>query len=308
VGTPVSTIPRDLYPFESRWLELGGLRLHYVDEGAGPPVLMVHGNPSWSFFYRAVIRGLRGDHRVVAPDHMGCGLSDKPDDARYAYTLERRVDDLCRIITQLDLRGYTLIVHDWGGMIGLAAALREPQRLARLVILNTAAFRKPAGKRMPWMLWFTKYAPLLPDVLVCGMNAFARGTARYGVVKPLAPAVRAAYLAPYDSWRNRIATLRFVQDIPISPADRSYALAATVDEKLHTLSDRPMLICWGERDFVFDLDYLAEWRRRFPRAAVRRFPDAGHYLLEDEAEAVLKEIRGFLRPDAPLPALAGEGA
>ncbi|HMQ16475.1 MAG TPA: alpha/beta fold hydrolase [Phycisphaerae bacterium] len=290
------------FPFAGRWLELDGARLHYVDEGAGPPVLMVHGNPSWSLLFRGLIAGLRGEHRVIAPDHVGCGLSDKPDEARYSYTLRRRGADLGALIDRLDLSDLTLVVHDWGGMIGLAAALERQARIARLVILNTAAFLMPAGKRLPWTLWFTKHVPGLPALLVQGLNAFARGAARWGVVRPMPADVRAAYLGPYDTWHNRLATLRFVQDIPISPADESYMQAAWVDEHLAELADRPTLICWGERDFVFDLDYLAEWQRRFPAAEVRRFPSAGHYLPEDEPDGLLEAVRGFLPRTAPVAA------
>src|SRR5262249_61254450 len=118
-----------------------------LDEGTGDPVVMVHGNPTWSFYFRDLVKSLRGTHRVVVPDHVGCGLSDKPDDARYAYTLRRRVDDLERLLDHLGLRDrLTLVLHDWGGMIGMAYASRYPERIRRLVILNTAAFLLPAGE------------------------------------------------------------------------------------------------------------------------------------------------------------------
>ena len=144
-----------------RDLDRDGLRLHYLDEGAGEPVVMVHGNPTWSFYYRNLVEALRGSYRVVVPDHIGCGLSDKPDDSRYDYTLASRVDDLERLLDHLGLdRGLTLVVHDWGGMIGMAYAARHPERIARLVVLNTAAFHKPPGKSFPWPLWICRDTPL----------------------------------------------------------------------------------------------------------------------------------------------------
>ena len=125
----------------------GGLRLHYIDEGEGEPVIMLHGNPSWSFLYRNLIDSLRGSHRVIVPDHIGCGLSDKPDDSQYAYTLKSRVDDLEALLDHLGLdRELTLVLHDWGGMIGMTYAARHPERIARLVVTNTAAFHLPAAK------------------------------------------------------------------------------------------------------------------------------------------------------------------
>ena len=133
-----------------RDFDRGGLKLHYIDEGSGEPVVMLHGNPTWSFYYRHLIDSLRGSYRVIVPDHIGCGLSDKPDDSRYTYTLASRVDDLERLLDHLGLdRDLTLIMHDWGGMIGMAYAARHPERIARLVVSNTAAFHKPASKPLP---------------------------------------------------------------------------------------------------------------------------------------------------------------
>jgi pimeloyl-ACP methyl ester carboxylesterase len=257
---------------------------------------MVHGNPTWSFFYRNLVKSLRGEHRVVVPDHIGCGLSDKPGDARYPYTLERRVRDLEFLINHLALPGkLTLVVHDWGGMIGLAYAVRHAERIGRLIVMNTAAFPMPARKRFPWQLRLCRHA-LLGPLLVRGMNAFCKGAARDCVVRqPLPSAVREMYLMPYNSWRNRIGVLRFVQDIPLSPRDPSYAVMRETEEGLDRLRAMPMLICWGEKDFIFDAHFLAEWRRRFPEAEVHAFADAGHYLLEDAGDEVEMRVQAFLQ-------------
>lgn len=285
---------RALYPFESRWLQRGNLRMHYLDEGRGAPLLCVHGNPTWSFYFRSIVREFRATHRVIAPDHIGMGLSDKPDDAGYAYTFKSRVDDLCALVEQLDLRGLTLVLHDWGGMIGMAAAARLPERIARLVLLNTAAFRLPTGRRLPLRLRLIRDGGPLAAVLVRGMNAFARGATTMAVRRPLPADVKAAYLAPYDSWANRIATLRFVEDIPLSPGDPAYELVCATEAALPRFAALPTLICWGRHDFVFDGAFLAEWRRRFPQAEVHEFPDAGHYLLEDAGAEVIPLLKSFL--------------
>lgn len=272
-----------------------GLRLHYLDEGRGEPVVMLHGNPSWSFYYRRLVEALGDAYRVIAPDHIGCGLSDKPDDSRYDYTLESRVADLETLLDHLGIdRGITLVVHDWGGMIGLTYATRHPERIARLVILNTAAFHLPRSKPFPWPLRAVRDTPIGPW-LVRGLNAFAIGATRYCVTKrPLPADVRAAYLAPYDSWAHRIAVLRFVQDIPLKPGDRAYRTVSGVEARLGSLSEVPMWIGWGMRDFVFDHHFLGEWVRRFPGAEVHRFATAGHYVLEDEAETITAGVRAFL--------------
>lgn len=288
-------IPDELYPFAPRYLELPGARMHFVDEGRGEPVVMVHGNPTWSFYYRDLIRALRDDYRTVVPDHVGCGLSDKPGDDRYEYTLDRRVADLETLLDTLGLtENLTLVLHDWGGMIGMAYASRHPERVKRLVVLNTAAFLLPAGKRLPFSLWLVRNTPL-GALLVQGFNAFSRGAVRYCAMRPLDPAVRAGYLAPYDSRANRIAVLRFVQDIPLKPGDRAYATVREVQDGLDRFRDVPKLICWGERDFVFDGAFLAEWERRFPDAEVHRFADAGHFVLEDAGAAIIPLVRDFLR-------------
>src|SRR5947209_19836323 len=154
-----------------------GLRLHCLDEGEGEPVVMVHGNPTWSFYYRGLVDGLRDSYRTIVPDHIGCGLSDKPDDSRYDYTLESRIADREALLDHLGLdRGLTLVVHDWGGAIGLGYATRHPERVSRLVILNTAAFHLPKTKAFPWPLWLCRDTPL-GAFLVRGLNAFCRGTA-----------------------------------------------------------------------------------------------------------------------------------
>jgi haloalkane dehalogenase len=289
-----------LYPFSGRYFERDGLSMHYLDEGAGAPVVMLHGNPTWSFYYRDLVKALRGDHRVIVPDHIGCGLSDKPGDGRYPYTLARRVEDLEALLDHLGIRDdVTLVLHDWGGMIGMGWASRHPDRVGRLVVLNAAAFHLPAGKRLPRSLWLVRKTPLGP-LLVRGLNAFSRGAVRYCTVRPLAPAVREAYCAPYDSWRNRIAVLRFVQDIPLRPGDPSYDLVTQVQDGLHRFGGVPMLVCWGERDFVFDDDFLAEWRRRFPDAEVHAFPNAGHFVLEDAGEEIVPLVRDFLARQPPF--------
>ena len=192
------------------------------------------------------------------------------------------------------------MLHDWGGMIGMAFASRHPERIKRLVILNTAAFLLPASKRLPRSLWLCRNTPV-GALLVRGFNAFSRGAVRYCATRQLEPAVRAGYLAPYDSWSHRVAVLRFVQDIPLSPGDRSYATVQAVQDGLERFRDVPMLICWGERDFVFDVDFLAGWEQRFPAAEVYRFPAAGHFVLEDAGAAIIPLVRDFLRhhPLAP---------
>jgi cis-3-alkyl-4-acyloxetan-2-one decarboxylase len=289
-----SVLQRFLADHPGRDLDRDGLRLHYIDEGAGQPVVMLHGNPTWSFYYRHLIEDLRDSYRVIVPDHIGCGLSDKPDDSRYDYRLASRVDDLERLLDHLGLgRELTLVMHDWGGIIGMTFAARHPDRIARLVVCNTIAFR-PTGKSLPWALWLFRDTPL-GSWMARGLNLFVRGTIWIGCKNRRLPRdVRDAYAAPYDSWDNRIAIHRFVQDIPLHPVDPSYELISWVQDRLPLLEPVPMMIAWGMKDFVFDAPILEEWMHRFPAAEVHRLPRAGHLVFEDEREAVTDLIRTFL--------------
>jgi len=283
------------YPFNGQLLALkSGVKMHYLDEGSGTPVVMVHGNPSWSFYYRNLALALRDTHRVIVPDHIGCGLSDKPGDERYDYTLKSRVDDLEVLLDSLGVtEKITLVVHDWGGMIGTSYAVRHPERIEKLVILNTGAFFLPGGKSFPAPLRLCRTP--LGALLIRGFNAFARGAAWVGCKRSrMSSPLRRAYAAPYNSWANRIATLRFVEDIPLAEGDKAYQLVRETQEKLATLFALPMLICWGLKDFVFDHHFLAEWKRRFPNAEIHSFPDCGHYILEDAQEEVIPLVKRFI--------------
>ncbi|MBI5597817.1 MAG: alpha/beta fold hydrolase [Elusimicrobia bacterium] len=285
---------RKHYPFKSRFLDIAGHRLHYIDEGSGEPVVFVHGNPSWSFLYRGLVSALSPAYRCVALDHIGMGLSDKPGDDRYDYTLERRVADLDALLRHLSLtKGLTLVLHDWGGMIGMSYAVRHPERISRIVLANTAAFMMPPGGLLPWQLALARSA--LGALLVRGFNAFSAGAARFCVTKrPMSREVRSLYTAPYGSWAERIATLRFVEDIPMREGDRAWAFAKATQEGLGGLASVPKLVLWGERDFVFDAKFLSEWRRRCPEAEFHAFPESGHYIFEDEPEAAARLVKGFL--------------
>jgi haloalkane dehalogenase len=289
-----SPLFRRVYPFKSHWLDRRGLRYHYLDEGAGEPLLCVHGNPTWSFYYRNVAVAFRDTHRVVVPDHIGCGFSDKPGDEAYEYSLESRIQDLAALVDHLKLRDITLVLHDWGGAIGMGFAMRHPEKIKRLILFNTGAFHLPKAKPFPWQLYVFR-SMILGEHLALQFNLFAQVASYICPKKPLTPDIRALYTAPYDSPKNRIATLRFVQDIPLAPGDHTYHLFQEIQDSLGGLTHLPTLICWGKQDFVFDHHFLAEWMSRFPQARVHRFPKAGHYVLEDEFPRIRELMHTFLR-------------
>jgi acyl-CoA synthetase (AMP-forming)/AMP-acid ligase II/pimeloyl-ACP methyl ester carboxylesterase len=283
-----------LYPFSPKsYTQRQGHKLHYIDEGDGEAVVMVHGNPSWSFYFRNLIHALRPTHRVIAMDHIGCGLSDIPPANRYNYTLAQRLEDLTGLLERLRLGdGITLILHDWGGMIGMAYALQHLPKIKRIVLMNTAAFGLPTLKPFPSELALARSA--LGTLLVRGLNAFSKVAVKRCVSKAMPPEIAAMYLEPYDTWQHRVGVHQFVRDIPLQASDPAYAIVHGVEEALPRFRDIPTLIAWGSRDFVFDDLFLSRWRESLPQAEVLRFPDAGHFVLEDEPEAICTAVQRFL--------------
>ncbi|REJ66171.1 MAG: alpha/beta fold hydrolase [Planctomycetota bacterium] len=287
---------RPLYSFRSRTIELdaphGGsrLRYHYVDEGAGEPLLLVHGNPTWSFYWRKIVTALADRYRLIAVDHIGCGLSDKPLD--YPYTLAQHTANLGALIRQLDLRDVTLLAHDWGGAIGLGAAACEPERFARYVLFNTAAFPPP---HFPWRIRVCR-TPLLGRWAVQRLNVFARAALTMALEDPsrLSPAERAGLLAPYDSWAHRHAIYRFIADIPATPRHPTWQVLERLEAALPGLATSPFLFIWGMRDWCFTPACLERFLQHVPAAEVTKLEDAGHYVVEEASEAIVERLAEFL--------------
>ena len=281
---------RDEYPFRSSYRQANGHRQHFVDEGQGEPFLFVHGNPTWSFYWRHLIVALRDDYRAIAPDHVGCGLSDKPES--FDYSIRSHTQNLVDLIDELDLQKTTLVVHDWGGAIGLAAAAERPERFARIVILNTGAFPPPY---IPWRIRACRM-PLLGRMAVQGLNLFARAALRIAMADPskLSPEARAGLLAPYDSWAHRRAIYRFVEEIPASPRHPNHAWLARLEESLSKLASLPTLMIWGMRDWCFRPECLQRLNLSFPDAEVHRLEEVGHYVAEEASSQVNELMQSFI--------------
>ena len=287
---------RDLYPFKSNYFTINGNRMHYVDEGKGNTVVMVHGNPSWSFYYRNLIKALSKNYRVIALDHIGMGLSDKPGEDKYTYTAASRLSDLGALIDHLGIKKFTLVGHDWGGIIGSGYAALHPEKIVGMVLFNTAAFHWPYNKKLPFELFLGRI-PFVSALFIRGLNAFARITATrgIGISYPLPKDVKAGLLHPYDSWKNRLSVLRFVQDIPIKKGDSMYDLGLLIEAKLKGLKDVPKLFCWGMKDMCFCPKILNEFLRYFPDAEVHKFEDANHYVLEDKCKEIIPIVEKFMK-------------
>ncbi len=290
---------RELYPFPSQFIELaGGVKMHYVETGAKPDnasidrptVLCVHGNPTWSFTYRRILAELSSEVRVVAVDHVGCGLSDKPQ--QYSYSLEQHIENLVTLIEHLDLRRVTLLVHDWGGAIGLGAGLRVLARIEGAVILNTAAFPPPY---VPLRIAACRI-PVIGNWAMRQLNLFALAALKMTLhrLPKLDPKVAAGLIAPYSNWGNRVAIARFVQDIPRSPSDPTWQLLYNIEQQLPSLGDRPVKLIWGMHDWCFRPECLHRFQKLLPQAQTQELSDVGHYVMEEAADEVLAAIRSQL--------------
>lgn len=284
---------RPLYPFAPRsFTTPRGARMSYLDEGdtGSEAVLMLHGNPTWSFYYRELVTAVAPHLRCIVPDHVGMGLSDQPQD--YPYTLATRIDDVAALVQSLGLKKVHLVVHDWGGAIGFGFAARHPALIGRIVVLNTGAFPSP---HIPARIALCKTRGL-GTALVRGLNGFAWPATWMAMHRrKLSTEEKQALLLPYDSWANRVAVDAFVKDIPMNAAHPTWsALVATADG-LAQFQGNPALIVWGGRDFCFNDHFYAEWRRRLPQAEAVYLADAGHYVLADAAVEVVPRIAAFLR-------------
>ena len=278
------------YPWQGSFIDVDGGRMHVLDVGPrdAPVMLALHGNPTWSFYWRALIARYSDRYRVVVPDHIGCGLSDKPQD--WPYRLAGHVGNVLRVIDALELSDITYVVHDWGGAIGMGAATQRPESARRFVVTNTGAW---LSKAIPPSIATCKI-PGFGAVAVRGFNGFARVATIRASEKGLDPVAKQGLLHPYDSWANRIATLRFVEDIPLRATHPSHAELARIDHGLASLADKPMLICWGNADFCFTPAFREEWERRFPNATVHHWDDVGHYVIEDAPDRLFAAMDPYL--------------
>ncbi len=286
------------WPYEPRWLLTDGIRIHYVDEGPrdGEPVVMLHGNPTWSYLYRRFIAALAGaGYRAVAHDQLGFGRSDKPR-RESEFSVQRHVRHFAALMDELRLEGVTLIVQDWGGPVGLAWAVEQPGRIRRLVLLNTwPGGAHPDYTTPPAPLRALRW-PIVGDALLKGAHVFTRGFLFRGATHPerLGKNERAAYLQPHPSWESRAGVAAYARMIPWDARNPTWTVARRIEDGLAELAARPVLVCWPAKDPAFKEKTLALWRDRFPHAEVHELEDAGHYVQEDAHERVIPLLLGFL--------------
>ena len=272
------------YPFESHWFERDGSFMHYLDEGEGLPVILLHGNPTWSFLYRKVIKQLEGVCRIVAPDYPGFGLSDHPPG--YGYTPKEHAGWVGALIDHLALEHFVLVVQDWGGPIGLSIAVNRPSKVSGLVICNTWSW--PADQALT-QIFSAVFGGPIGRYLILQHNFFVRRIAPFrGALK--SSEVFRAYIDPFPTPPSRMGTYVFPREIV-----KSAKWLESIESKLHLLVDKPVELVWAMKDLGFGNEKtIARWHNYFPDAPVDRIPDAGHYLQEESPDRVAAGIRRLL--------------
>lgn len=289
-------LAKDLFPYESQTLRVGDHALRLVDVGPESPqadvtLLCVHGNPTWSFYYRRVIQRFSSRCRVVALDHLGCGRSEKPPASEFPYTMAAHRDNLIRVIDRLDLQNIVLLAHDWGGAIGLSAAHARRDRLRGIILLNTAAFPPPY---MPLRIAACRW-PVVGTPAVRGLNLFARAAVTMAMSRTrLSPEARRGLLAPYNNWDNRVAIDRFVHDIPLHQSHPTLITLRELEADLPDFAELPVQLIWGMKDWCFRPECLRRFQSVWPHASVKELPTTGHYVLEDSPHETLECMESFL--------------
>jgi olefin beta-lactone synthetase len=290
-----------LYPFQSRFATVGrtgagashGHRMHYVDEGSGPVVVCLHGNPTWGFLFRNLIARLRQDYRVIVPDHVGCGLSDQPTDV--FFTAADRIAHLEDLLGQLGVGRFSLVMHDWGGPIGTGLAVRRPADIERLVYFNTTLAEMDL---LPGMIRRAA-SPLIGRLLTQHTMRFVKLLTSFGAVHTLPPEIKQGYHRPYRTRDSRRAIWGFVRDIPFGPSHPTSPLMADMVARLPSLAAKPVKIIWGMNDPCFHPGILRHVAARFPQADVVEIPAASHLVLEDAADQSIAAVAAFLQPIVP---------
>ncbi len=273
---------RELFPCQSRYFTVGQHRLHYIDEGHGPLLLLLHSCPFWMFEFRALIEDLKRDHRVIALDQLGFGLSDKPQP--FDYRIETHADHLERFTHELGLTDYTLIQHGRGAAIGMAVAVRHPDSVRGIVTLNAMSF---SNYRLPLRLQLCRLK-YIGAKLVMLLNIFRKDTAR------LPKEVRMMYDYPFRDTGSRYSIQHFIEDIPCAPEDTSAQTMFEIESALWQLRDKPSCIIWAKKDWLYGMKNRKQWLQYFPRSTQHVIDNAGRCITEDAPEETVRYIRNFL--------------
>ena len=278
---------RGEFPFEQHFLNMGKYRMCYLDEGSGPVLVMLHACPMWSFFYRNLVKAFSPYFRVIVPDEIGYGFSDKPKN--YDYRLETQIDNLERLVNHLKLDKVSFLMHGWGATIGTGYTIRHPDKVDRIIVMNSMAF---SGYKLPWRLQICKNFPWLGKLLLADFNLMFHGLGKYS------PEIQLGYKLPYLKADDRVAIIRFIYDVPMVPDDHSCESVIEVEHGLWMLREHKMCIIWAVKDWLYPEKYLRKWMTFCPDAKVHRIRSSGRFISEDSLEELKLIISAFL--EVPL--------
>jgi haloalkane dehalogenase len=296
--TPIPDWLRELYPWVQQQVVVNGRRMAYLDEGdpAATPVILLHGNPNWSFLYRFMVGPLvEAGYRVIAPDWIGSGNSDKPSmDA--AYSLAHHIADLVALMDALELEGMAIVGQDWGGPQGTGAALERLDRIAAISLMNTWVSTDVCGpfhaSPMPWTTW---HAPLVGQVFLKRFKIMSHWGLTSATARGLSDDEARGYNHVYDERYSETVTLTWPRTIPLTPGDRGWADMKRIEEQLPKLADTPVQLMWAPGDAVFPIAYRDKIKELIPHAEIGKlFPGAQHFLQDDCGADVAAELISFL--------------
>jgi haloalkane dehalogenase len=275
------------FPFKPNYKEINGFQMHYIDEGRGESIVCLHGQPTWSYLYRNFVKGLAKNYRMIVPDYMGFGKSDVPE--HLPYRLAQHIDNLKKLLLGFNLKNITLVMQDWGGPIGFGFAVDYPERVKRLVIMNTSIGNLKEGAK-PWYAPFEEkgtYDQFIKDT----SNIIKLGMYNK---KKITPILLKAYAAPFPRDEYYRGALSFPKDIPIGNSHPSSEIMLRIRNNLHILVDKSKLLIWGMKDPIFPVWLIDWWNKTYPGIETHKIENASHFLQEDEPDEIVAIIKNFL--------------
>ncbi|MBD3227884.1 MAG: alpha/beta fold hydrolase [Candidatus Lokiarchaeota archaeon] len=282
------------FPFKPHFKKINGFNMHYVDEGNGEPIVLLHGEPTWGYLYRKFITHFSNTNRVIVPDHMGFGKSDVPEDKR--YVLKEHVDNLTKLLLELELENITLVMQDWGGPIGFGFATEHPDRIKRLVIMNTSVGVAKENRR----LWFESMVENgTYEQLMGNMKLFIPqimfGFFEKKISREEKKLLKKAYVAPFPNKKYCLGAKAFPLDIPKGKNHPSSEIMQKIRDRLNLLKDKQKILIWGMKDRIFPPKIINVWLKIYPNIEIHRINDASHFLQEDAPEEVISIITNFIK-------------
>jgi len=276
------------FPYKAHYQEINGFQMHYVDEGNGEPIVMFHGMPTWAYLYRNFIKVLSKNNRVIVPDQMGFGKSDVPQDK--PYVLKQHLDNTTKLLLHLDLHDITLVVQDWGGPIGIGFGVHNPDRIKRLVIMNTSIGVMKEGAK-PW------YQPFVEKGIYESFISNIKGIIKGGIYNKnvIDESMLNAYSAPFPDKESLIGAFAWPKDIPVGDSHLSAETMRSIWQNLDALKNKKKILIWGMKDPIFPVKTISWWQKIYPGIKIFEIENGSHFLQEDAPHEIISIIQDFIK-------------